>query len=227
MAPSLTPAGTLTWYRLVWRTRPWPWQVGQGDSITVPAPPQRSHGSDSEKKPWLRLLTPRPRHSGQIVGEVPGCAPLPLQVAHVTGFSTGIVSCAPRSASANESVTSVCRSEPRLIAAPAASRALAAAPPAPEQPAEDVVEVDAAAPSGTSRVEAEAAGAARAGVADEVVVLALLGIGEGLVGDRDLLEAVLGRLVAGVAVRVVLARELAVGLLDVGLGRVLGHAERR
>ena len=85
--------------------------------MIVPAPPQRSHGADSEKKPWLCAFTPRPRHSGQIVGEVPGRAPLPLQVAHVPSRSTGIVSLAPASASANVTVTFTCRSLPRSAAA--------------------------------------------------------------------------------------------------------------
>ena len=44
-------------------------------------------------------------------------------------------------------------------------------------------------------------------------------------GLGDLLEALLGLLVAGVAVRVVLARQLAVGLLDLLVGGVLAHPE--
>ena len=47
-----------------------------------------------------------------------------------------------------------------------------------------------------------------------VVLLALLGVRERVVGLLDLLEALLGRAVAGVAVGVVLAGQLAVGLLD-------------
>src|SRR4030095_9240931 len=60
--------------------------------------------------------------------------------------------------------------------------------------------------------------------ADRVVLLALVGIGEDLVGLVDLLEALLG-LGLLVHVRVVLPGELPVRLLDV-LGRgVLRHAE--
>src|SRR5262249_60492114 len=59
-----------------------------------------------------------------------------------------------------------------------------------------------------------------------IVSLTLFGIGEDLVGDRDLLELLLGRLVAGVDVRVVLARELPVGLADLVRGGGAGHAER-
>jgi hypothetical protein len=59
---------------------------------------------------------------------------------------------------------------------------------------------------------------------DGVVALALLGIGEDLVGLVDLLEALL-RLRFLVDVRVVLARELAVGLLDLLGARILRDAE--
>ena len=62
--------------------------------------------------------------------------------------------------------------------------------------------------------------AAREDRAAAVVLLALLGIRQDVVGLGDLLEALLGRGVPRVAVRVVLARELAVGLLDV-VGRGL------
>jgi len=51
-----------------------PWQFGHGFSITVPLPRQRGHGCDSAKSPWLSALTPRPLHSGQMIGAVPGCA---------------------------------------------------------------------------------------------------------------------------------------------------------
>ena len=66
-----------------------PWQVGQGFSITVPAPPQRRHGWLSEKRPWLSDVTPRPLQTGQIVGDVPGAAPEPWQVGQALALSTG------------------------------------------------------------------------------------------------------------------------------------------
>src|SRR5207247_6493963 len=53
-----------------------------------------------------------------------------------------------------------------------------------------------------------------------VVLLALLRVTHDVVGGLDLLEALLGLLVAGVAVRVILPGELAIGLLDL-LGRGL------
>jgi hypothetical protein len=80
---------------------------------------------------------------------------------------------------------------------------------------------------------AEALGAAAAevrvdaGVAVLVVGRALLRVGQHLVGFLGLLEALLGRLRRRtlVAVRVVLHRQLAISLLDLFVGRVLGDAE--
>src|SRR5205823_3836857 len=103
-----------------------------------------------------------------------------------------------------------------------AARAAAPAEDAPEQVAEvpeipqvEVLEVDVA--------SAEAAASVRG--AEGVVLLPLLGIREQVVRALDLLEPLLGGRVAGVAVRVVLARELAVGLLDLLGARVLRDAE--
>ena len=44
-------------------------------------------------------------------------------------------------------------------------------------------------------------------------------------GLADLLELLLGLLITGVGVRVILARELAISLLDLGVGSILGDAE--
>jgi hypothetical protein len=59
-----------------------------------------------------------------------------------------------------------------------------------------------------------------------VVPGALLGIVEDLVGLGDLLELLLGRLVAGVPIRVVLEGEFSVGLLDRVVVRPAWDAER-
>jgi hypothetical protein len=102
------------------------------------------------------------------------------------------------------------------------ARAAAAAGGPADDVGEDVAEAAEAAPE---RAGVEAAGAAEdpAGV----VGLALLGVGQDRVRLLHLLEALLGRLVARVAVGVVLARELAVGLLDLLVGGLLVDAERR
>ena len=78
--PSVTPAGmrTLTWRGR--RSTPRPWQVGHGSVTSVPRPPHCGQGELNEKKPWLSSSTPRPSQRGQVVGAVPGLAPLPWQV---------------------------------------------------------------------------------------------------------------------------------------------------
>ena len=63
-------------------------------------------------------------------------------------------------------------------------------------------------------------------IADQVVLLALLGVGQRLVGLGDPLEALLGCCRRGCC-RDGLARQLAVGLLDVGVARGARHAEGR
>src|SRR6185312_13489057 len=95
-----------------------------------------------------------------------------------------------------------------------------------EQAAEEVAQVEAG--RGVAEVgalEASAlAGPERA--AEAVVLLAPVRIGERVVRLPDRLEALLGRRVARVRVRVVLAGQLAVGLLDLVGARALGDAER-
>src|SRR5215211_8017064 len=115
-----------------------------------------------------------------------------------------------------------------LDVAAAAGRRLGRAA-APEQVAEQVAEAAqvldpypgaAGEPAAPAREPAEAAPERpRAEQPAGLVVLGpLLGVGQHRIGPPDLLEALLGRLVALVGVRVVLLRELPVGLLDVALG---------
>ena len=96
---------------------------------------------------------------------------------------------------------------------------------AAEEPAEEIAEV-----AEVADVEVEAAaGLAAAACAvrtERVVLLALLRVLQHVVRRLDLLEARLRALVARVAIRVMLARELAVRLLDLFLRRRLRDAER-
>lgn len=86
---------------------------------------------------------------------------------------------------------------------------------------EDVVHREAA----RAAKRTAASEAARGVEAKLVVLLALLRVVEHVVGLGGLLEFLLGRRVARVAVGVILDGELAVGLLDVGLRGVLGEAQ--
>ena len=64
-------------------------------------------------------------------------------------------------------------------------------------------------------------------VAPAVVLLALVGIRQDRVGLADLLKQGLGALVAGVDVGMVLARQLAIGGLELFFGGGAGNAEHR
>src|SRR5579875_280474 len=129
--PSRTPAGMLTLIRLTVRRAPEPLQVGQGSSITVPEPWQLEHGWEIEKIPWLWDSTPRPWQTGHTRGEVPGFAPEPWQVGHGWEVGTESETCAPPTACAKLSETSVSRSRPRVGAA----RAVRPPRPEPRAPA--------------------------------------------------------------------------------------------
>ncbi len=115
------------------------------------------------------------------------------------------------------------------VVSPRRPASLAPAGAAAEHAAEEIAQV-----AEVELLEANATGASapvRSGEpppargAERVVGAALLGVGEQVVGGLDLLELLLGTVVARVSVRVVLARELAVGLLDLVVGRVLRDAE--
>ena len=113
--------------------------------------------------------------------------------------------------------------------------AAAVAPPAPEHLVKDAAAAAALAedlPEDVERVvEPARAAGARArplerGVPEPVVGSALLGVLQRLVGLGDLLEHLLGLLVAGILVRVVLDGLLAIRLLQLLLRRAPGDAEQ-
>ena len=64
-------------------------------------------------------------------------------------------------------------------------------------------------------------------MAEAIVARALVGVGQHRVGLGRFLELLLGGLVAGIAVGVVLQRELAIGALDVLIAGVARDAEDR
>src|SRR3954470_3005811 len=104
----------LTRYFLTVLVAPVPAHVGHGSSMTVPLPPQREHGCEIENRPWPCDSTPRPWQTGQIVGLVPGLAPVPWHVTHVWEVGTDTESWAPSIAWSKLSRTSVSRSRPRV-----------------------------------------------------------------------------------------------------------------
>ena len=88
-----------------------------------------------------------------------------------------------------------------------------------EHVAEDVGEVAELAKTDGSNPAPPPAARADAGVAEAIVEAALLGVGEDGVRFRRFLELLLGGLVARIAIRVILHRQLAVGALDLDVGR--------
>ena len=142
-------------------------------------------------------------------GACPALAPVPSHVSQRPRTGNSISFSVPLTASANVIRMSYRRSEP--VCGRAARRLAASRRPA-EEGIEDVGE---AAEAG--RVEAFGAARARdAGLAEHVVRLAPLGVGEDLVGLVDLLEPLLGGRVR-VDVGMPLLGELAEGALDRGV----------
>ncbi len=88
--------------------------MGQGSSMIWPAPPHCGQGWLIEKKPWLWASMPRPSQRGQVIGAVPGLAPLPWQVWQRPDFGTVTLIWAPLTAWSKLSWTSVSRSRPRI-----------------------------------------------------------------------------------------------------------------
>src|SRR5690606_12067956 len=71
-----------------------------------------------------------------------------------------------------------------------------------------------------------ARGAVECGMSELIVGAPLVLVRQNLVGLRDLLEPRLGLGIAGIAVRMVLQRLLAIGLLDLFLRGVARHAKQ-
>ena len=69
--------GILTWKVRVRRWLPLPPHVGHGVSTTRPEPRQTGQVWLIWNGPWLTATAPEPPHRGQVVGLVPGAAPLP------------------------------------------------------------------------------------------------------------------------------------------------------
>ena len=188
--------------------RPAPWQVSQGSSMTVPLPRQRGHGRESENSPWLSARTPRPLHSGQIVATFPALRPCRRKCDRTPRPRRGSAPRGPSSESSKDTFTCASTSAPRSAACRRAPPPAAAEEPAEEVAQVEVTEIDGRdpAPPGPGR--------GRPFVCRTRRRPALLGVGEDVVGGLDLLEALLGRRVARVAVGMLIARELAVRLLD-------------
>jgi hypothetical protein len=88
LAAVSTPPGILIWSLRSTVTWPSPPQSLQGVATMRPVPWQRPQVRATLKNPCWNVTWPRPPQDAQVVGEVPGAAPLPWQVAH--GSARGI-----------------------------------------------------------------------------------------------------------------------------------------
>ncbi len=89
------PAGIFTVSFFCCSIWPSPLQVLQGVAMTLPVPRQAPQVRAIVKKPCWNRIWPAPRHWLHVVGCVPGAAPLPLQVPHVSWRGIWIVDSAP------------------------------------------------------------------------------------------------------------------------------------
>ena len=97
--PSSTPAGMLTESVRSLVTRPWPEQALQGSEITWPRPWQVGQVRSTVKKPDCERTAPWPPQVEQVLGDVPGLAPVPLHTSHDTEEGTRICAFLPVKAS--------------------------------------------------------------------------------------------------------------------------------
>ena len=158
-----------------------------------------------------------PSHCGQRFGAVPGAAPVPWQVWQASSSVTGTVVCRPFSESSNEMRTSTSTSTPRW---PRCACAAPAAAAAAEEPAEDVAEIEVA------EVDVRRAPAGRWSSRTGRTACASRGRRARRRRAWTSLKRASAAVVARVLVRVVLAGELAVRLLQLVRRGVLRDAER-
>ena len=155
-----------------------------------------------------RWIDPVPWQMSQVTGEVPGWQQEPWQVSQVTAVSTSMSRWVPKI----DLLEADLDADERVLAALAPRAGPSGLLAGTEERLEDVAE------------PAEALAAEAALAAAEVVLLALLGIGEHVVRVRHRLEP-LGCLGTGVHVGVEFARQAAVRLLDLVWSGVTRDAE--
>jgi hypothetical protein len=208
--PSPTPGGILAVTLRRARMRPSPPHWRQGSGMTSPKPRQTGHGRAvttwPRKDRWTDWTSPAPPQVSQVLTPVPSVVPAPRQ------RSQTLEGQAEPDQRVGAGLDAAAGSAPASAAA-SAGRA--------EEGVHDVAE---AAEPGERVAAAPAARAAVHRVAAEVDDLALLRVGQHLVGRRDLAELVL-RVFRRVDVGVQLPGQLPVRALDVLIARVLGHPE--
>jgi len=100
--PESTPGGILIWRVRSTGTRPSPPQVLHCSVTIRPVPRQWLQVRATVKKPCWNVTCPEPRQVGQVVGRVPGAAPLPAHVEQVSARGMRIWVSVPNAASSKE-----------------------------------------------------------------------------------------------------------------------------
>ena len=151
----------------------------------------------------------------QVIGDLPGAAPLPLHWSHSSRRRTFTCLVTPNTASSNSSVRSSRISAPRCARDRRRRASTAEHVTKSEKVAEDVLHVDE-----VRRIEsATAAIAGNARMSEAVVARTLLAVGQHRVRFAAFLELLFRFRIVRIAVGMVLHRQLAIGALDLLLGR--------
>ena len=209
LGAGIDTGGISTTFRRDVRSRPRPWQVGQGLLMVSPSPRQAGQVVTCTIEPrivWRTWRTsPVPLQVEQRVGVVPGLAPLPPQVLQSSSRVISISFSIPKTASSKVRSRRYCRSAPRrgalrerVDAAPEAAKT--------KQIAKDIGKIEIDSEIGS------AAHAAHAGMSKAVIGGALFLVREHGVGFVDLFEALFG-VRSFIHVRMVLACQLTEGSL--------------
>ena len=206
--------------------RPAPWQVAHGSGTTLPVPWQVGHVCWIEKKPCDTRTSPRPLHVGHCFGvgaRLGAGAVAGLALVHRRNADLDL-GAARRVLQRQLEVVAQVGAAIHAVAAAAAAALL------PEDLAEDVAErigesAEAFRPRAARRIAAERR--IHAGMSELVVRRALAGVRQNFVRLLRFLEFRFGALVVRIAIRMVLHRELAIGLLELVVGRVALDAEHR
>ena len=187
------PGGIVTRSVRLRSVRPSPWHVSHGVSTILPSPWQRGQALTLTIWPsivWRTLRTsPRPSHCGQVIGSVPGFAPLPAQVSQrAEDRELDLLLGA---------VDRLLERDPEVVAEVRAGlRAAAPRRPAPPRAAEERVE-DVAEAAEALEPGARPPRRRRPARPEHVVALAALRVGQDLVRLVDLLEPLLRPRVRG------------------------------
>ena len=188
--------------------------------MILPAPWQLPQTVSTVKKPWEWRVLPAPRQAGQVMGLEPFSAPDAR-----TGLAGRQCRHADRRLFAGERLL---EADFHVVAQIAAALAGLLAAPAAHELAEHLLEDVGKAAGGleTAALAAAPCSVLEGAMAEAVIGGALLIVLQDVIGFVDFLEFVLGRLVARIAIRMILHGQRTIGLLELIGVRLARDAER-